>query len=51
MALYDRTVSVACKTDVTIKRIPAERKKLLKQETFPVELNAKKIRYLHYLGK
>ena len=49
IALADRTVSVARKTDVTLNRVPAERKRLVKQETHIVELNTKKIRYIFKL--
>ena len=34
MKMYDRTVSVASKSDVTLGR---PKKKLVKQETYPVE--------------
>lgn len=39
MQMFDRTISVACKTDVTLGR---KKKKLVKQETYAVEFSRQK---------
>ena len=47
LSLFDRTVSVACKGDVTMERQAknlAKDKKLMKQDTYTVEYTAKQKR-------
>ena len=55
LSLFDRTVSVACKGDITMERgvkNPLNNKKLVKQDTVALEYNTKQKRYyiiIHHL--